>query len=121
MSVTEDRPDASDFPVKLPPHVCWRNGGVECRRCDMEEQAEEAGVCIECGEALHPFGCWSVPADGAGTWAHTAPHANSIADLAVAFIACLLGLTVLVGLIVAGRAAMCSAYDGALSYCAVSE
>lgn len=38
----DDRPSLSDLPRDLPPHNCWRNGGVECRRCELEEMREEA-------------------------------------------------------------------------------
>lgn len=42
MTIGEDRPDPSDFPRKMPAHQCWRNGGVECRACELEEQEAEA-------------------------------------------------------------------------------
>jgi hypothetical protein len=43
----DDRPSASDFPREIPAHQCWRNGGVECRACELEEQAEEAALLAE--------------------------------------------------------------------------
>lgn len=49
----DDRPSASDFPAKIPAHTCWRNGGVECRRCELEEQAEEAGGRLTCASSHH--------------------------------------------------------------------
>lgn len=65
-----------------------------------------------------PARTWADPRhDGAGTWKHTASHASTFTDLLTAFIACLLGLTLLVGLVVAGRAGMCRAYDDQLRYC----
>lgn len=63
---------------------------------------------------------WTTPRDGAGTWRHTPAHPkliNTVTDLLVAFLACLIVLTLFAGLYVAGKHAMCAVYDGSLSYC----
>lgn len=67
---------------------------------------------------------WADPRQGgAGTWQHIAPHASTIRLSLTAFLACLIGMTLFLGLVVLGRAAMCATHktsDGspAISYCA---
>lgn len=61
---------------------------------------------------------WADPRrGGAGTWRHTAPHAPSLRFSPVAFLACLIGLTLFIGLVAVGRAGMCDWYDNQLQYC----
>lgn len=54
----------------------------------------------------------------AGTWTHTAPHDDrSPIALLIAVVLCLLGAVLFIGLVTAGRAAMCATHSNALSYC----
>jgi hypothetical protein len=54
---------------------------------------------------------------GAGSWRHTAPHASTVRLTVTTFLACLIGTTLFLGLVVAGRAAMCATHSNKLSYC----
>lgn len=156
VTIGEDRPSLSDFPRVIPQHQCWRNGGVECRACEIEEQRAEEELDAFCGLRFegnvcdrptgHAGACydestrvafedgwwaddrcthgtsWTDPRGGQGSWRSTPPHLESLTDLLVAFIVCLLAGIVFVGAVVAGRAVMCQTHEDAqgrptLSYC----
>lgn len=59
---------------------------------------------------------WTTPRDGAGIWTETPAH-DTPRSVATAFVACLAGLVLMAGLVTAGRALMCRAYDDGLRYC----
>lgn len=67
---------------------------------------------------------WADPrAGGSGSWTHTQLHDDrSPIALLIAVVLCLLGAVLFIGLVTAGRAAMCATHQtadghGALSYC----
>jgi hypothetical protein len=39
--------------MPIPDHQCWRNGGVECHRCDLEQMAAEADGTLVCASSRH--------------------------------------------------------------------
>lgn len=120
----DDRPSRSDFPADIPAHVCWRNGGVECRRCELEEQAEEAGGTLICQSTHHRREvhaspgtdrcdqCWS---DAYTEQASQAGRVEAGALVAV-FLFCLIGGCLFVLTVMAGWAGLCE-IDSARSYC----
>lgn len=63
---------------------------------------------------------WTRPVDGAGTWRHTPAHRPVVVDIAVTFLASVLGLVLFVGLVVVARHGVCRMYEhrtDAPSYC----
>lgn len=65
---------------------------------------------------------WTTPRDGAGIWTETGRDHDTPRSIATAFLACLAGLVLMVGLVAAGRALMCATHKGpdgqpTISYC----